>query len=122
MPNPGPKDSLDGRVKANAAIVPAGSNGAISVFATDDTHLILDINGYFIPDTNDAGLAFYPVTPCRVADTREASGPLGGPFLTGGANRDFPILASSCNLPAQARAYSLNFTAVPRGPLVYLST
>jgi len=115
-------NSFDGRIKANAAIVPAGNHGAISVFVTDDTHLILDINGYFIPDANDATLAFYPVTPCRVADTRGSGGPLGGPFLTGGTNRDFPILSSACNLPPQAQAYSLNFTAVPRGALGYLTT
>ena len=44
--------------------------GAISVFATNDTDVILDINGYFVAATNPAGLAFYPVTPCRLVDTR----------------------------------------------------
>jgi hypothetical protein len=34
---------------ANAAIVPAGTNGAISIYVTNNTHLILDINGYFAP-------------------------------------------------------------------------
>lgn len=34
---------------ANAAIVPAGEGAAISVFVTDQTHVILDINGYFAP-------------------------------------------------------------------------
>jgi hypothetical protein len=42
-------NSLDGAVVANAAIVPAGTNGAISVFVTNNTHVILDINGYFAP-------------------------------------------------------------------------
>ena len=42
----------DGRVKANAAIVPAGTSGAISVYATDTTDLVLDINGYFVPATS----------------------------------------------------------------------
>ena len=32
---------------ANAAIVPAGTNGAISVFVTNQTHVILDTDGYF---------------------------------------------------------------------------
>ena len=41
-------NSLDGRVKANAAIVPAGNNaGSVSVFASNTTNLVLDINGYF---------------------------------------------------------------------------
>src|SRR4051794_24005854 len=36
-------NSYDSRIKANAAIIPAGSNGAISVFATDDCNVILDV-------------------------------------------------------------------------------
>ena len=42
-------NSFDGSVVANAAIVPAGTNGAISIFVTNPTHVILDINGYFAP-------------------------------------------------------------------------
>ena len=38
-----------GRVVANAAIVPAGANGSISVFVSDPSDLIIDINGYFAP-------------------------------------------------------------------------
>jgi len=114
-------NSLDGRIKSNAAIVPAGTNGAVSVFASDTTHVILDINGYFVPATDPTGLAFYPITPCRIADTRTAAAPLGGPSLAGGQNRTFPILSSTCNLPATAKAYSLNFAAVPSGSLGYLT-
>jgi hypothetical protein len=40
-------NSFDGRVIANAAIVPAGTNGAINIFVTNDSHVVLDINGYF---------------------------------------------------------------------------
>jgi len=111
----------DGRVKANAAIVPAGTSGAISVYATDTTDLVLDINGYFVPTTSTSALAFYPLTPCRVADTRNATGALGGPSLVGTQTRAFPILSSACNIPSSAQAYSLNFTAVPQDGLGYLS-
>jgi len=115
-------NSLDGRVKANAAIVPAGAGGAISIFASNMTDVVLDINGYFAAVTGST-LAFYPLTPCRVVDTRGPNGPLGGPFLQGGAaGRDFPVTSSSCNIPGSAQAYSLNFTALPRGPLGYLTT
>jgi hypothetical protein len=109
-------NSIDGRVKSNAAIVPAGSNGAVSVFATDTSDVILDINGYFVAGSNPAALAFYPLTPCRIADTRNAAGPLGGPNLAAQSTRSFPILASSCGVSATAQAYSLNFAAVPMGP------
>jgi hypothetical protein len=116
-------NSYDGRVKANAAIVPAGNGGAVSVYVTDTTHVILDINGYFVlANDPSAPLAFFPVTPCRLVDTRNPSRPLGGPFLAAQQARSFPVRSSSCNLPATALAYSLNFTAVPRGPLGYLTT
>jgi hypothetical protein len=115
-------NSIDGRVKSNAAIVPAGANGAISAFVTDATDVVLDINGYFVPTTNTSALAFYPVTPCRVADTRNPTAPLGGPSLAAQSTRSFPILASSCGLPASAQAYSLNFAAVPKGPTLGFMT
>lgn len=38
---------------ANAAIVPAGRDGAISIYVTDTTDVILDINGYFVTVDND---------------------------------------------------------------------
>jgi hypothetical protein len=114
-------NSTDGRIKANAAIVPAGTDGAISVFATDTTDVVLDIDGYFVPNTVSGALAFYPVTPCRLVDTRLAVGPLAGPSMTAGETRSFPLLSGSCNIPSNAQAYSLNFTAVPDGPLGYLS-
>src|SRR5262249_15973627 len=107
-------NSFDGRVKANAAIIPAGTaNGSVSVYVTNTTNVLIDIDGYFAAP-NDSTLAFYPVAPCRIVDTRNANGDLGGPFLTGGAERDFPILESSC-IPAGANpsAFSFNLTVVP---------
>ena len=117
-------NSPDGRIKANATIVPAGANGAVSIYASDTSHVVLDIDGYFAPLPNPDALAFYPLTPCRVADTRNPNGPLGGPYLHGGQQRDFPVLeATTCNIPANAQAYSMNLTVVPRGgmPLGYLT-
>ena len=107
----------DGRVKANAAITPAGTNGGVSVYATNETQVILDIDGYFVPKGTASALAFYPVTPCRVVDTRNVAGPLGGPFMAAGSSRAFPVQSSSCGLPADAQVYSLNVTVVPRGDL-----
>jgi hypothetical protein len=115
-------NSYDGRTKANAAIVPAGANGAISVFTTDPTHLVIDINGYFVADSEATALAFYPITPCRLVDTREAPGTLGAPRLAAGQERRFPVLSSSCGVPPEAQAYSLNYTVLPSGPLDYLTT
>ncbi len=115
-------NSFDGRIKANAAVLPAGNSGAVSVYATDATNVILDIDGYFVSKTSNASaLGFYPVKPCRIADTRSGSGPLGPPALVAGEDRTFPILSSACGLPASAKAYSLNFTVVPKKHLGFLT-
>ena len=36
-------------IVANAAIVVAGSSGPVSTFVTNETHLVVDTNGYFAP-------------------------------------------------------------------------
>jgi subtilase family serine protease len=114
-------NSVDGRVKANAAITPAGANGGVSVYVTNETQVILDIDGYFVPKGTASALAFYPVTPCRLVDTRNAVGPLGGPSMAAGTSRAFPLQSSSCGLPADAQVYSLNVTVVPSGYLGYVT-
>jgi hypothetical protein len=111
----------DGRVKANAAIVPAGVYGGVSVYVTNPTQVILDIDGYFVPAGTTSALAFYPVAPCRLVDTRTPNGPLGGPSLAASGSRAFPVQSSNCNLPPTAQAYSLNVTAVPHTKLGYLT-
>ena len=106
-------NSLDGRIKANAAIVPAGYQGAVNAYVTNTTNIVVDIDGYFAP-VSASTLAFYPLAPCRVADTRKSlPNGLGTPNLSGGVSRDFSVLSSTCNIPSTAQAYSLNFTVVP---------
>jgi hypothetical protein len=55
-----------------------------------------------------AGVLF-TVAPCRVLDTRNAAGPLGGPALGANTSRTFGI-AGACGVPASATAVSLNVT------------
>ncbi len=121
QPNVSTLNSYTGNVVANAALVPAGTNESISVFVTNPTDVILDINGYFSQPGSPNALSFYPVTPCRVVDTRNAAGPFGGPEMAAGTTRSFTIPASACNIPTTATAYSLNVTVVPDGALYYLS-
>jgi uncharacterized repeat protein (TIGR01451 family) len=115
-------NSFDGRIKANAAIVPAGLNGAFSVFATNPTHVVVDIDGYFVAANGAPNLAFYAVTPCRIADTRNPTGTFGAPSLAAGVPRTFPVPSSSCGIPASAQAYAFNMTVVPTAPVGYLTT
>ncbi len=111
---------------ANAALVPAGSNGAIDLYASNDTDVIIDINGYFAPPIASPALAFYTITPCRVVDTRAVggsglSGPFGPPSLAADTTRNIPMPDSACNLPDTAQAYSLNIGVLPQGPLGFLT-
>jgi len=117
-------NSWEGLVVANAALVPAGTSGNISIYASDDTEVLFDINGYFAPPSG-SGLQFYPLTPCRVADTRGFagfSGTQGPPSLAGGTSRNFQV-SGLCGVPSTAAAYSLNVTVVPQtDELGYLTT
>jgi hypothetical protein len=127
MPLVSTLNDTSGAVVANAAIVPAGTNGAVDVFVPQATDLIIDTNGYFAPPGSAGALYFYPLTPCRVADTRAVGGSgltgyFGPPQMTAGSTRSFPIPSSSCGVPATAQAYSVNMTVVPPGPLNYITT
>ena len=61
-----------------------------------------------------AGLAFRTVFPCRLLDTRNDAGPLGGPAIqaAGTDDRQFPLLSAGCGIPADARAIAANVTVV----------
>lgn len=54
-------------------------------------------------------ISFYTLTPCRVADTRNAAGPYGGPALSAQSARVF-TLAGQCGIPLDALAVSTNIT------------
>jgi len=61
-----------------------------------------------------AGL-FFTLSPCRVLDTRNPTGPLGAPPLQAGATRTFDPAASPCGIPADAVAISANLTVTNVG-------
>lgn len=112
MPYVSTLNSYDGRTKSNAAITAAGTSGGVSVYASDATQFQLDINGYFVPvATSSSSLEFYPVSPCRIIDTR-----YNGGSIAAGTSRAFPVL-SPCSIPSTAVAYSLNATALPTATL-----
>ena len=61
--------------------------------------------------TDSGPLDYFTVTPCRLVDTRNPTGPRGGPALAAGAERDFPLVGV-CGVPATARALSVTITVV----------
>jgi hypothetical protein len=69
-------------------------------------------------------MTFIAMTPCRVMDTRSSqpfTGAFGPPSLAAFTTRQVPMPSSSCNIPANAGAYSLNITVVPPGALSFLT-
>ena len=52
---------------------------------------------------------FYSLTPCRILDTRGATGALAGPALQANATRIFGV-AGACGVPATAKSISTNVT------------
>src|SRR5215472_3373518 len=58
-------------------------------------------------------LTFIGISPCRLADTRDATKPpgYGPPALSAGAPRNFTV-TGQCGIAVEAAAVSLNITAV----------
>jgi uncharacterized repeat protein (TIGR01451 family) len=58
-----------------------------------------------------SAMLLYPLTPCRLLDTRNAAGPLGAPSLapSGSPDRAF-VVTGVCGIPSDARAVSVNVT------------
>jgi hypothetical protein len=84
------------------------------------TNEYLQANGVFNWSTRIAsfkfpgcgsGGKFYSLTPCRVADTRNAVGPSGGPALAANTSRSFPA-TGICGIPSDATAIAVNVTVV----------
>lgn len=122
-PNVSTLNSFDGRVTASMAVVPAGTGGAIDVFVTDRTDAIIDITGVIVASTDALPFRFMP--PCRVMDTRPGegkSGVFGPPLMAARSSRSLAIPLSGCaGIPSTSKAYLLNVTVVPRGPLAFLT-
>jgi hypothetical protein len=52
---------------------------------------------------------YFTLTPCRLADTRNPAGPLGGPALSALTSRTF-VAAGACGVPSSAEGVALNVT------------
>ena len=58
-----------------------------------------------------AGSAFYTVAPCRIVDTRNTAGPLGGPAIGPGQVRALAV-GGRCGISSSAEAVAVNITVV----------
>lgn len=92
-------------------------DGLSAVFNSASTNLVEDDdNGkrdVFLHTTrcDDDGYLFHPITPCRMVDTRDADGPVGGPTILGNEERAFSA-ADICGVPSSAKALAAIITVV----------
>lgn len=63
--------------------------------------------------------SYFTVTPCRLVDTRDPTGPYGGPALAAGSARTFTI-GGRCGVPAAAKAVLVNVTVTQPGAAGFL--
>jgi hypothetical protein len=92
-----------------SGLVPAGHTVftvTASDTSTDPVHWeTSEFSACFPPSL--PGAAFYSITPCRVADTRNPPGPYGGPALAANVDRTF-VVSGQCGVPAGAKAAAFN--------------
>lgn len=63
---------------------------------------------------NAPPMGFNTLTPCRLIDTRNANGPLGGPAFSAGGSRTFTV-TNACGVPLTARALAVNVAVTQPG-------
>ncbi|HEX8412108.1 MAG TPA: hypothetical protein VF883_24880 [Thermoanaerobaculia bacterium] len=88
---------------------------SLSLFAQD-----VPLKNWAVPSSGkvsthgdvNGGSVFVAVTPCRVVDTRLATGAFGGPAFTAGTVRHYVIKNGPCTGIPEAASYSLNVTAL----------
>lgn len=93
------------------AVVPAHAAGKVAVVVTNPTTQAGTLNPGFFYAAPPTATDYYTLTPCRILDTRNANGPLGGPVLSAGQSRTFPV-SGTCGIPAGARSIAVNLTTV----------
>lgn len=105
-----------GSTAANLAIVPLGTGGQISVYASHGAHVVADVVGY-ITDASAPIAAtglFVPVAPARVFDTRRDGVPVPADGTISAQ------IAGVAGVPADAGAVALTVTGAD-SPLGYLT-
>jgi len=63
------------------------------------------------PGGSCATSGFYVITPCRLLDTRNPTGPYGGPALSSNSARNI-VVTGQCGIPSGATAVVINVAAV----------
>jgi uncharacterized protein YkwD len=120
VPNVASVNYSGGDVVANAVIAPVSADGFVCLASSRDTHVVVDVNGWFA-----AGAGFVATPAARMFDTR-ASEPQGLVTVArqriGGPGRILRVDVTGVGgVPEGARAVSVNVTAVRPSQAGYLT-
>ncbi len=97
-----------GDVRANQVIVGLGTNGAVQLFTSSGTHILIDVVGYFTNESSASALTglFRTAGPGRVLDTRGGPTPAAGTTLSSTVTGQWGVPTSG------VAAIAANVTAV----------
>ncbi|HEX6738256.1 MAG TPA: right-handed parallel beta-helix repeat-containing protein, partial [Vicinamibacteria bacterium] len=126
LPGLGPLQNNGGPTETRAvlALSPALDHGSAATCAAADQRGIprpldgdgsggaaCDVGAFEAFHVGTSGLSFFPLTPCRIADTRGPVGVAGGPALAANATRLFHA-GGQCGIPITAKAVAFNLTVI----------
>jgi len=106
----------------NAATVMVGQDGKVDLYTTATTHLVADVEGYYV--TTSTGSGYNPISPDRLLDTRNGTGAAAkavGPgatiFLQVGGNGSIPggVTAAAMNVTVTGSTANGLVTVFPSG-------
>ncbi|HMA28442.1 MAG TPA: hypothetical protein VKS23_01135, partial [Thermoanaerobaculia bacterium] len=80
----------------------------ITVLSKTSTSLTVEVD-YTKAAPPPPATLFHTLAPCRVFDTRNATGPYGGPAISAGVPRSF-VIRGRCGVPATAKSVAGNLT------------
>jgi hypothetical protein len=112
--------SITGGAGTRSITFTAGASGSVTLNVTVQHGGCSSMGSVSVPIEATCRASFVTVTPCRVADTRGAVGPYGGPALSAGVERVF-VVAGQCQIPSTAKAVSFNVTVVQPGAPGYVT-
>jgi hypothetical protein len=101
---------------ANLVIAKLAADGTVCLYTSAGAHLVVDANGEYT-----AAVAYAPLTPARLADSRAGATTVDGRFAGDGIHAarstTHLLVAGRGGVPAGATAVTLNITATePTGP------
>lgn len=91
---------------SNVAVVTPGVNGRLAVYNNaGNTHLIVEVQGYFTATTGGAGGGYLPVEHTRLVDTRSGLGTTAGTIPAGGSRT---VTITGTSVPSGSPAAFVN--------------